>query len=724
MADDVEVKFGASLDGLKSGIADATGQLKGFADQAKEHSARVTEGFSKIQEGMIAIAAVAAGGAIFKEFVSSTLETIGGVTTLQKTFGMTLEEANLLKTKLDLLGISTSNYKDMASMLDRQLKSGNDTLAKMGLTAKDVALGQQGLMDKAISTLAQYKEGLDRNIAAQVLFGRGGAEAVGLVKLGLEGVTARAKELEHELGLTVTEKNQSDARAYKLAITEIGMAFDGVKKSIGENVLPYLTRFAQWAVSVAPTIIGSMKGAVTAVVDFVFTAVQAIGIFVINTTEQIDNLLASLTKLKTQAAGIAGGALGGGLGGLMVGGPVGAALGAIGGGIAGKIAGDITSGTAEVGKAVTDFDAVRKKFTESVTAFKDMLQNGPASASPGLGKLDPGTKSADGLIGPQGTGDAAAMKAMQGQLQILQAGLDAKKAQYDIDLALFTKTESEKVQAVRTATDETYSAELAVMQKTLALSSLSAQQRQTIEDKIAVLKQKHLTDGLQLELQTIQIISARYTEFFSALQSSFNGQLRGLLAGTTSWKNAFKTILGDMVIYFIEMVEKMVLKWAAGKLTMMTMDKTAAAANAATEAASNAASGASAIALIQQKVAEVYAGAAAFFAPTLGPGAPAAAAGVAGAVDAAATSMAVVGSAESGAYEVTPGLWQLHDKETVLPAPAAQAFRDMAEGGGGFGNGRALNITMIDTQNAAAFFKRHAGIAVKILGAHAAINKG
>lgn len=723
MADDVEVKFGASIEGLKSGVAQASGQLKDFADKAKEHSARVAEGFSKIQEGMIAIAAVAAGGAIFKEFVSSTLETISGVQSLQKSFGLTLEEANLLKTKLDLLRISTSEYKDMASMLDRQLKSGNETLTKMGLTSKDLALGQQGLMDKAIKLLGEYKEGVDRNIAAQVLFGRGGSEAVGLVKLGLEGVTARAKELEHSLGLTVTDKNKADALAYKVAVTEIGMAFDGIKKAIGENVLPYLTRFAQWATSVAPTVIGGMKGAVTAVVDFVFSAVQTIGMFVIGVSEQIEVLLASLTKLKAQAAGAAGGASAGAIGGFLVGGPIGAFAGAIGGGYFGKLAGDIASGTSDVNTAATDFDKVRKKFQDSLTSFRSMLENGPASASSSMGKPPPGTKSAEGLIGPQGAGDGAALKAMQGQLQILQAGLDAKKAKYDIDLALFTLSEGEKVDAVRRATEDTYQAELAVMQKTLALSTINAQQRQSIEDKIAVLKQKHLTDNLQLELQTIQIISARYTEFFGALQGSFNGQLRGLLAGTTSWKNAFKTILGDMVIYFIEMVEKMVLKWAAGKLTMLAMDKSTALASAATEAASTAASGATAIALIQQKVAEVFAGAAAFFAPTLGPGAPAAAAGVAASVDATATGMAVVGSAETGAYEVTPGLWQLHEKETVLPAPAAQAFRDMAEGGGGFG-GKQIVVHAIDAQGVASFFRRNAALGMKIFGDHAALNRG
>ncbi len=40
-----------------------------------------------------------------------------------------------------------------------------------------------------------------------------------------------------------------------------------------------------------------------------------------------------------------------------------------------------------------------------------------------------------------------------------------------------------------------------------------------------------------------------------SIESAFNSQLRGLLAGTTTWSQAFKKILGDLIIKFIEMCE-------------------------------------------------------------------------------------------------------------------------------------------------------------------------
>jgi hypothetical protein len=193
MTDDVEVKFGADTAAANAGIKGVADGVKNFAADAKEHIGTVTSTFGKLQEAMLAIAAIVAGGALFKEMVSATVAATGEVTKLQKSFGMTLAEANQTRSSLNLLGISTDAYTQMASKLDRQLRTGNDALTKMGMTGKDLDLGQKGVMDKAIAKLAEYKEGIDRNIAAQVLFGRGSDDALKLVRLNLDGVQKKRK---------------------------------------------------------------------------------------------------------------------------------------------------------------------------------------------------------------------------------------------------------------------------------------------------------------------------------------------------------------------------------------------------------------------------------------------------------------------------------------------------------------------------------------------------
>ena len=72
---------------------------------------------------------------------------------------------------------------------------------------------------------------------------------------------------------------------------------------------------------------------------------------------------------------------------------------------------------------------------------------------------------------------------------------------------------------------------------------------------------------------------------FDALQGAFNSQLRGLLAGTTSIKQAMKSMLGDLLIGFIQYVEKQGFQWLAGQLAMTAASTTGATARATTEAA-------------------------------------------------------------------------------------------------------------------------------------------
>jgi hypothetical protein len=66
MTDDVNVKFGADTAGANAGIKGVTDGVKNFASDAKEQIGTVTSTFGKLREAMLAIAAIVAGGALFK----------------------------------------------------------------------------------------------------------------------------------------------------------------------------------------------------------------------------------------------------------------------------------------------------------------------------------------------------------------------------------------------------------------------------------------------------------------------------------------------------------------------------------------------------------------------------------------------------------------------------------------------------------------------------------
>jgi hypothetical protein len=114
----------------------------------------------------------------------------------------------------------------------------------------------------------------------------------------------------------------------------------------------------------------------------------------------------------------------------------------------------------------------------------------------------------------------------------------------------------------------------------------------------------------------------------------------------------------------------------------------AAAGTAATAAAAKP----GILASIQADVGQAFAGFSAFFAPMLGPGAPAAAAGLAGAVDAQAIGLA---SLDIGGYVASSGLAMIHAGETVTPASVVTPY----SGGGQGGATHIWNITTMDAQS-------------------------
>ena len=208
---------------------------------------------------------------------------------------------------------------------------------------------------------------------------------------------------------------------------------------------------------------------------------------------------------------------------------------------------------------------------------------------------------------------------------------------------------------------------------------------------------------IKLDEQAIAQQQQMWTTALGTIETAFNSQLRGLLAGTTSWSQAFKNILGDIIIKFIEMCETMVVKWLAAELAQTTATTSGAAARAAAEqgAASSGilANAANALQAIMTDAAQTFAGVFAFLAPTMGP----AAAGPAAAAQASVSAAAIFDVGTD--YVVRGGLALIHPGETIIPGRArlgalyrAPACRPQIHAP------VSINVSALDSQSVARFF--------------------
>ena len=54
---------------------------------------------------------------------------------------------------------------------------------------------------------------------------------------------------------------------------------------------------------------------------------------------------------------------------------------------------------------------------------------------------------------------------------------------------------------------------------------------------------------------SLQEQEREYQSFATSVEQAFNSQLRGLLSGTETWRTAFRNVLEDLLIKFIEWTE-------------------------------------------------------------------------------------------------------------------------------------------------------------------------
>jgi hypothetical protein len=324
----------------------------------------------------------------------------------------------------------------------------------------------------------------------------------------------------------------------------------------------------------------------------------------------------------------------------------------------------------------------------------------PDKASP---KTDASSLYSDKSGAADSNNDAlrAAMKEVDGEIQALQAGLARKKVILDAEVAAHRMTQDQKFAALQTETESEYQAQMALLQKELLIGGLSLNQRQQINNKIKALENKHSMDMLQLNIASVQAQQRIWEGYFNTITGAFNSQLRGLLAGTTSFATAFKNIIGDLIISFIQGCERMATDWLAGQIAQRTATvatkETDVAAKTAAAAEGAVLQKATAMGAVSTNVAQAFAGFSAFFAPLLGPGAIPAATGLSAEVAAQSTAMMAIPSFDVGALNLSADqVAKVHKGEMIIPAGWADNVRAMMSGqapmGGQGGGGHTFNI--------------------------------
>lgn len=746
---------------VKAANDDISGGLSGMAGTFGKVGALIGTAFAALAGGKLAMMA--------KETADYTEEAMK----LGRAMGTTATQAGIWMEVAKELGSSTGEVEGAAKGLTRQLKENEDGLNRLGLVTRDSKgnmLDMDTLMKSAIATVNSHKEGTDRNMAAQEIFGR---SVSGNSKLLLANAEAFKQDEEYirSLGGQVSGESVAAWELYDSAMDKVGMGMTAFRNTIGNEVMPVIAKLAEWLSAAMPAAITVTKGAVGGLVSAfwglkngVVVVWETINAMVVTVAEPIQAMAAAIGKALTgDFAGAASEIKG-------MGGNISAAwsqamdemtksseetsnrIGAIFGAPTDVEAGD-KSGKGYVGEPdkpkkekagsgeKTRMPAWEAELAQQKAAF--MLQNDMYEMTleqeksfwdEKLAIVEKNDKEYGALT--KKSADMALKilkdKAVDGrafaQMDIDEwkraatAGIEVQEQSADLAYAMGEISNDERLQLDRQFEQQRYEIAAQAIEERMALMSkdpnMSAVEYQKLKNQLLEIDRKHMMDKKKIEGAMGLEKIAPQMKVFDTMKTSFSHALTSMLTGAQNWRQALNGIFKSVLNSFIEnMIVQPLMKTATKLLQETALYEFffGAKATMETAAATKAAvtKGTETTAVAGGNAVQAGTGAAAAMAsiPWVG---PVLALAAMAAVFAAVSSMASKSAA--GGYDIPAGvnpMTQLHEEEMVLPREHANTIRRMSgEDGGSSGGGGVthnhFHISAMDAQSFRGYVKKNA----------------
>lgn len=776
MADDnrPEIILDGDISPFRQKMREAAKQLQQFGSEGEQAVGRMTGPLNALQEKFLAIGAILAGGAVFKEAVAQTAAWANESVDLAAALDMSAASASDLKAALASENVSVDEFVSAGQKLSAVLRTNEEALNQVGLVTRDAAGNLRPLNDltlDAIGLLDQYKAGTDRAVASDILFGRGFKINGDLAKVN-SALVADYAEKQRRLGMVMTEENVAAFEAYDQSGKDSEQTMRALMHTIGNAIIPILTSLRN-----------SFNDAGPYLVRFARMVMETfLGI--------VD--LAMLVKQSFVSVGT----------------DIGAVAAAAGRALSGDFSGAMNVFKARAREAAEDTKKLKDLWNGTGDSFlgKYRAKVNPANIQDAPPSKPEG-KSASGLVkdGSKGGADKSHMSEYEAQLLALKnkyeqenllrqfskeqelaywrellkshevssgdrLAITKRTATLELDIRRQSAKEQRDLDAVTAESRRAaalYQIQIEEQQATFARENGAITQRELIaqqeefarrrfeieyqslmqrlemasndpnsspaelakvkEQMLEIERQYHLRRS-ELQQQVVVESTATWRSFSDTIAGLWDKGIQALMNGTLTWRNAFRAVGAELTRWFaVEVVGKQVKEWIAGQAKMLAVKlgfmQAEKAVQAATSKEITLEKGKEAISVIASNAAEAGSGAAAAVAPTpfVGPMlAIASMAAVFGAVMA-------LGSRKSaaGGYDIPRGLnplVQTHEEEMILPAKYANVIRGMAEGQGegGQGGGSVVhnhyNVQAWDSRDVGRFLRdnaRHVAAATK-----------
>lgn len=636
----------------------AAASVKTGVDDIKGHFDTLAKTAESINAAFLAIGAIFAGGKVFGEAIAETKKLAAESINLGRSLGISASEASGYATAIDEVGGTTGDFADASRGLTRQLKTNEKGLNELGLVTRDTHGNFRDMNDlllDAITTVNSYAEGTDRNLAAQIAFGRGANANSPVLRLSKEQMDEAAVSAS-QLGLIIGQQSVDAFLANRKATAEASEVLKGFGKAIGDALLPVLTQLATWFREIGPAAIVVIKGAVGGLVAVFWGLVTAVRIVWDSLVGFINVVWEPLKRLSESLMAL------------------------VHGDFAGAKAAWDGFGATMVKTWTNAHEAIVADATQARDEIWNLFAQQDPSKAPAEGKHVQKAAPDDTVVAKRRTLNAQlfqeAYRSMREIVGVEEARVSETEKLGELDVerqrdelrarvAMGLMTNAQEIDAERGLEQQRFALESQALQQRLTLATGDEVARAKILAQMTILEQKHANEVAKID-QKAALERMRYWRgFFDSIRSGFQQAISGLLQGTQTLAGAFKGLFDSVVSSIASMLADIAVKW----LTNQIMTRTVSTATAEAQIASNAAiAGAAGVASMAAAPWPID-----MTAPAFGLEMAAAAAAFAPAASAA------------GGFDIPAGVnpvTQLHAKEMVLPADLSDVVRGRAAGGG------------------------------------------
>ena len=261
---DIEVRVTAKVGELERGMDQADksvedgaqrmdGSLKTAGDSMSGVSTTVRSAFASVA----AVAAAAFSFVAIKNAADETVKYTEAAMDLGRAMGVSATDASVWISVLDDIGATQGELSAASRGLTMKLRENEDSLNAMGLATRD-ANGKlrpmNDLMLDAIAVVNSYKEGTDRNAAAQEVFGRSVNGSSKLLLASREAAEETERKMR-DLGMVVGQDNVQAWKDYDQASDDANLTGKALQITIGQALIPVMTAFKSSLVDIGPALV-------------------------------------------------------------------------------------------------------------------------------------------------------------------------------------------------------------------------------------------------------------------------------------------------------------------------------------------------------------------------------------------------------------------------------------------------------------------------------------